>query len=188
MEYFLKAKHWQIFIIIVVMPFIISVLSDGFLIINENSKINIIFRSVIPLILTAFSTFWILIVSLGLQSKIPIYIKMDVKIFKLLYIIPLIFSVFFEELIDIFIGFSNNQEFKALITLLLIFTSILLIGYCYGYCAYFAAKTFKTVEQRRKVIFGNFSIEFFLFLFYPIGIWIIQPKINKIFANENSEK
>jgi hypothetical protein len=37
----------------------------------------------------------------------------------------------------------------------------------------------KTIELQREVTFSDFAGEFFLIWFYPVGIWIIQPKVNK---------
>ena len=54
------------------------------------------------------------------------------------------------------------------------------------YSLYFVAKTFKTVELQKEVNFGEFAGEFFMLWFYFIGIWIIQPKINKMSENENT--
>ena len=48
------------------------------------------------------------------------------------------------------------------------------------YSLYFVAKTFKTVELQREVTFSDFAGEFFMIWFFPIGIWVIQPKINKM--------
>ena len=48
------------------------------------------------------------------------------------------------------------------------------------YYLYFVAKTIKIAELQKKLEFVNFASEFFLIWFYPIGIWFIQPKINKI--------
>jgi bacteriorhodopsin len=48
------------------------------------------------------------------------------------------------------------------------------------YTLYFAAKTVKTVELQREVTFSDFAGEFFLIWFYPVGVWIIQPKVNKM--------
>ena len=52
--------------------------------------------------------------------------------------------------------------------------------FCIFYSLYFVAKTFKTVELQREVNFSDFAGEFFMIWFYPIGIWIVQPKINKM--------
>jgi hypothetical protein len=53
-----------------------------------------------------------------------------------------------------------------------------MFGFLYSF--YFVAKTFKTVELQREVAFSDFVGEFFLLLLFPIGVWIIQPKINKM--------
>ena len=45
---------------------------------------------------------------------------------------------------------------------------------------YFCSKTIKTVELQKEVFFGEFIGDFFGLWFYPIGIWFIQPKINKL--------
>jgi len=57
--------------------------------------------------------------------------------------------------------------------------------FCIFYCLYFTAKALKAVELQRPVTFGHFADEFFLLWCYPIGIWFIQPRINKLFDNTN---
>ena len=52
--------------------------------------------------------------------------------------------------------------------------------FCIFYCLYFVSKVFKTVELQRKVAFSDFAGEFFMIWFFIVGIWIIQPKINKM--------
>ena len=52
--------------------------------------------------------------------------------------------------------------------------------FCILYCFYFTAKTIKTAELERKVGFGDFVGEFLLLWFYPIGIWFLQPRVNKL--------
>jgi hypothetical protein len=34
---------------------------------------------------------------------------------------------------------------------------------------------------QKPVTFSDFAGEFFLIWFFPVGIWIIQPRINKLF-------
>jgi hypothetical protein len=52
--------------------------------------------------------------------------------------------------------------------------------FCIFYTLYFVAKTIKTVELQREVKFSDFAGEFFMIWFFPIGIWIVQPKINEM--------
>jgi len=56
--------------------------------------------------------------------------------------------------------------------------------FCIFYSLYFIAKELKSVELQKPVTFSDFAGEFFLLWFFPIGIWIIQPRINKIFESK----
>lgn len=48
------------------------------------------------------------------------------------------------------------------------------------YCLYFVAKTLKTIVLQREVSFLDYAGAFFLIWFFPIGIWIDQPTIDKM--------
>ena len=69
-----------------------------------------------------------------------------------------------------------------LISGLLYFTGTL----AFLFCIYYNAKLIKSVELKKEANFADFSSDFFLILFFPIGIWIIQPKLNKIIVNAES--
>ena len=49
------------------------------------------------------------------------------------------------------------------------------------YVLHTLAKCLVTVEQQRHVVFNDFFLEFILFWFWIVGIWILQPRINEIF-------
>jgi putative effector of murein hydrolase LrgA (UPF0299 family) len=59
--------------------------------------------------------------------------------------------------------------------------------FCMFYQLYFVSKTIKTAELKRKVTFSDYLGEFFMIWFFPIGIWIIQPKINRLFSAESTK-
>jgi len=40
-------------------------------------------------------------------------------------------------------------------------------------------------ERNNKVKFSGFSREFFLMWFFPIGLWFIQPRINKLYEKNH---
>ena len=50
----------------------------------------------------------------------------------------------------------------------------------------FVAKTIQTAESQRTVSFGDYIGNFFLIWFLPIGVWILQPKINELVATDPS--
>lgn len=107
---------------------------------------------------------------------------MNLKIFKLFLLIPVLYifiiSVF---LISLFSGLithnsSLNHGWMGLIIPIHLFSM-----FCIFYCLYFNAKSLKAVEWQRPVTFSDFAGEFFLIWFFPVGIWIIQPRINRLF-------
>lgn len=123
---------------------------------------------------------WFWSVGVGLQDKIPVNVKLKVKRFKVFLIFPLIYmfilsismGLLFKEVptntiaIESMVGIIIPMHFFAM--------------FCMFYSLYFVAKTFKTVELQREVSFSDFAGEFFTIWFFPIGIWILQPKINKM--------
>lgn len=192
---FLKAKHWQLFLLTFGIPMIFQFVMMGSMISNNSTqaKPNLVmmfnYMKVFPLIMIIFiGVFlgWFWSVAIGLQKKVPANIKMKVKKFKVLFFIPLIYILIFMTffsvaMVQLFESGSNKISFGS-VSVSGLFAVILplhlLSMFCIFYSFYFVAKTFKTVEIQREVKFGDFAGEFFLIWFYPIGIWIIQPKIN----------
>ena len=57
--------------------------------------------------------------------------------------------------------------------------------FCLFYGPYFVAKNLVMAERKQEVILPDFARLFFLLLFYPIGVWSIQPRVNKMFQDES---
>lgn len=135
-----------------------------------------------------FGWFWS--IGVGLQKFIPTDIKMKIKKFKILFFIPLVYILFILIVIGAtFYGISfGSNAVGGLVgkMLLFIIPMHLFSMFCIFYLLYFASKTIKTTEFKRTVTFGEFAGEFFLIWFFPIGIWIIQPRINKIASHKNT--
>lgn len=197
-ERFLKAKHWQIFILMIGIPMIFQFIMMFSMFSNfdmetnpDPEKIFSVFYF-FPIIMIAymsvfFSWFWS--IAIGLQNKVPKHIKMKVKKFKIFFFIPLIYI--FTLSIVIGFSFSSNQmnngifpsKFGFLIPIVILPLHLFSM-FCMFYMLYFCSKTIKTVELQKEVSFGDFMGEFFSLWFYPIGIWLIQPKINKLSMNK----
>ena len=188
-EKFLKAKHWQIFMLTFGLPIILEIIAMPFMIIGNNPMVimKIMPIMMIFFIVGFFGWFWA--IAIGLQNKVPTGIKMKVKKFKVFFLIPLIYII----LIFGFMGFAyggileNGQQpsggmiggLVGIIVPLHLFSM-----FCIFYCLYFVSKTFKTVELQREVTFSDFAGDFFMIWFFPIGVWIVQPKINKMIENK----
>jgi hypothetical protein len=193
-EKFLKAKHWQLFLLTFGIPIIFQFIMMGSMMSNIGTGTNpdptmmFSYMKLFPIMMIIFMGVffgWFWSVAIGLQSKIPENVKMKVKKFKIFFFIPMAYML----LITVFMGITMNgfmengsEPSGGLIgSLVAVIVPLHLFSmFCIFYSLYFVAKTFKTVELQREVSFSDFAGEFFLIWFYPIGIWIVQPKINKM--------
>ena len=44
----------------------------------------------------------------------------------------------------------------------------------------FPGKVLRSIEKKREANFGEYIGDFFLIFFLPIGIWFLQPRINRV--------
>lgn len=196
---FLNAKHWQLFTLMFGIPILLQIIIMISMFVNVDSNGNPdqtemlnIFK-ILPIIMLLyiglfFGWFWS--IGIGLQKFIPTDIKMKIKKFKIFFFIPLIYILFILIVIGTtFYGISYGSNAAGGIVgkmLLFIVPMHLFSMFCIFYLLYFVSKTIKTTELKRTVTFGEFAGDFFLIWFFPIGIWFIQPRINKIASDKNT--
>jgi hypothetical protein len=200
MKIFLRMKHWQLFSLLFVIPLIfqvIGIVSMSFL--KSPTILFMAFPTILLLYMFAFFS-WFYTLGTNLNRKLPDTVQMDLRKFKILLSIPIVYILlicFF--LFRLFINltemaasglpdpdtFSMVQRSWSLIALVtpLHFVSI----FCIFYSLYFIAKSLKVAEGQRAVVFNDFVGDFFLIWFFPVGVWIIQPRINKLFADDEEE-
>ncbi|KSA12091.1 hypothetical protein [Maribacter dokdonensis] len=197
-QFFLRLKHWQLFIVMLGLPIIYQLYfifeifgsrTHPMELVGEEGVTQVLNEryfhfDFLPYVLTLFSLVffgWFWSIAIGLQKNIPVDIEMKVKRFKAFFIIPLVYTIVFMMFIGglfsgmFTYGFSNSTWFLVIILPLHLFSM-----FCIFHTIYFVAKTIRTAELQRVVTFGDFAGEFFLLWFYIIGIWIIQPKVNRL--------
>jgi hypothetical protein len=191
MNLFLRAKHWQIFIFTFGIPFVFQII----LMVNIFSSIlqkhdpAVMFGyfKFFPLMMVVYmgALFgWLWSIGVGLQKLVPPGVQMKVIRFKVFFFIPLVYitalvffiASFFNS--DLLRGAQPDPAFFYIFPV--IFPLHLFSMFCIFYCLYFVAKTLKTVELQREVTFSDFLAEFFLVWFNFVGLWILQPRINKL--------
>jgi hypothetical protein len=172
---FLKAKHWQIFTVTIGLPFLIQIVLIPITIMGNDPMIMM---KMFPIIMILFCAIygWLWSIAIGLQQVIPVEFKLNVNKFKIFFLISIVYMIliliFFMSIINLD---GPNPGIFAVIVPIHLFSM-----FCLIYSLYFVAKTFKSAELQRKVTFSDFAGEFFMIWFFPIGIWIIQPKVNKL--------
>lgn len=202
---FLKAKHWQLFILMFAIPFLLQMILMMWMMSTMMSGIENeymepdsffqIFESfgyMLPIIMIFNMIFyfgWFWSIGVGLQKYVPSDVNLKVNRFKFTLIFPLIYITFIAIGISwIFSGIAADpnsfpQSISPLVFLIipLHFFSMA----CMFYNLYYVSKTLKTVELQREAKIGECLKEVILFWFYIVGIWILQPQINRIVSGEN---
>jgi len=179
MDIFLKGKAWQVFILLVVIPFGFQTGLMSF-VFSSDPNPALLFK-VMPLIMTVFIVvflLWFWSLGVKINSRIPTDIKPKSKFFKFSIIYSAVYGLVFQLFFISAASGSSQGGATAFI-----FPMHLLGMFCMFYALYFVAKNIATFEQAKVVKFSEFKGPFFLLWFFPIGIWFIQPRINRIYAN-----
>lgn len=157
-------------------------------------KIYIWVLKFLILILTAVVLYWLWSVATGLQNKVPKDLELNLSLFKIFFFIPVIyFCLFtFASILDaINITDQLSLRHKADITLTYGLSLVMnrfrfLILFSILYCLFFIIKTIRTIENGKSEKIISLIPDILLFCIYPIGIWFLQPRINRI-ANTDDD-
>jgi len=182
MRFFLYLKNWQVFLLtfgLFPLGFIFFSSLDK-LIFDENPYWNGFDALVLALLILqtlcmVLTNCWFYAIGTYLHKKYYynsfVLVVSRIGIYATIILSTLAFGV---------LPLMGIREF-ALISLAFLTSLVTLI-----YCSSFSARLLKMAELRRDVAFGEFLSEFFGFLFYPVGVWWLQPRINKIIDNERT--
>jgi hypothetical protein len=182
MTKFLTLKHWQLFMLLIGIPMILEFLLMGFLATTRDPRIIFIFFPIMMIIFGGLFFAWFYSLGTNLFKKLPETARMSLTRFKLFMFIPVAYILvillfMYGNFLNIASGGQPNPGIFALIIPVHLFSM-----FCLFYCLYFIAKALKTVEWQKPVTFGDYAGEFFLLWFFPVGVWILQPRINRLFA------
>ena len=181
---FLKAKHWQIFALVIGLPFLFQLLLMVFMFLNlpfQNgdfrSGIFVVLGFLPLLLILSLIVFigWFWSVGNGLQKFLPEGMQFEMKKFKFSLLFPFFYMLLLTMLIgNNFFGFSFITGIGRMF--FFIIPLHLLSMFCMGYLLYFVSKTIKSVEMQREARVNDHLGEFFMLWFFPLGIWVIQAK------------
>lgn len=166
MNIFLKMRAWELFFL-----FIIPVLA-GFLI-PKNLEHNLL--PFVNLLFFILIIGWLYSVGINANRLLIKEIQINDTFFRLNiayflgYVVVLFFNVGSLKSI-----LFDESSFAVLFSVYFIFAV--------SYCFYFSSKVLVMYEIKRNVSFNNHRKEFFLLIIFLIGIWILQPRINKLVA------
>jgi peptidoglycan/LPS O-acetylase OafA/YrhL len=167
MQFYLKARHWQIFLM----------LMFGLVINNYVVEDNPTLTTILNLAGYLIYFSWPLFVGHGLQEYIPRKVELTDTFFLINGFIAMA-----TYLVIMILSDGQGMTFNGVEAL-----PIFYVFYAFFYFLSFPGKSLRTIENKRLASLGEYIGDFFLVLFLPIGIWFLQPRINKIVEQQPDE-
>jgi len=188
MKKFLTLKHWQLFSLLIGIPVIFELILIGSIFSNFSSRNPvpdftgfIILFPIMMILFTALFFGWFYVLGTNLYKRLPDTARMSLTRFKVFLFFPALYILFLMVFMVGFAQYLVSARTPNPLIPLLIFPIHTFSMFCLFYCLYFNAKALKTVELQRPVTFSDYAGEFFLLWFFPVGVWILQPRINRLF-------
>lgn len=183
----LRLKHWQLFILLVGLPLLIQISVISYAVASRDLTPMLVLIPMASLLFVAIFLAWFYALGTKLHTKLPSTVSMNLKRFKLFLMIPVLYIPLLFALIafgmdDWLPAVISGNGFPVIFILLHLFSA-----FCMFYCMYFIAKELKATELQRPVSFNDFAGEFFLIWFFPIGVWFLQPRINRLFRSSQEQ-
>ncbi len=167
MNWILKIKHWQIFSLL--FPFLIIASIDF-----QGDFKNLYWINLIGI---AVFLIWSFLLTNELIKIVPKEFNLKTKFYYFNAIF--FFAIYFTAMI---LNRGNDAKFSGIYALIGLY-----IVYAFLQSFGFAGRIIKSMELNRKSKKRESIGYFFLLIFFPIGIWFLQPKINKL-INGTSEQ
>lgn len=121
---------------------------------------------------------WLWSMGTFLSSILPPMLRMKMGFFRF----ALIYSaLYLPVLIVVYQSLLLNPEPLAIIFPLHVFAT-----FCVFYLLYFVSKNLLLAETGKPVSFHQYAGPFFLIWFFPVGVWITQPRINRLYAERRN--
>ncbi len=192
---FLRAKHWQLFVPQLVIPFVTMIIFGIIATITisaveyntdrEGDQIWLVYCIPVIFILCGFIQFaWSWSIFTKLSKLVPKHIPLPLGRIKFFFVIPFLYfcilPFYIIFIIDTFDQQNEENLFLVAALGILVFVLHFFSIFCMIHTMYFSAKIIRSAELQRNARFSTFVGYFFLIWIFPVGIWFIQPKINAL--------
>ena len=170
MNLLLKAKHWQLFSLIIGPQILVNMMH------NNVGNFLEVFSKILNIGIV-LSWLWTVGVALVRNHQLDFkYYWFKISFFWLAFYFS--YSSFIN--LNIYISEIDGEwivkEWALWLPHLLFMISAI---YCFGFCG----RIIKTIELSRVATLRQYFGYGFLILLFPIGIWFLQPKLNRMIEN-----
>jgi hypothetical protein len=143
--------------------------------------VSLVGSIVLFVLIVVFS--WLFSIGKWANQHLPENQQKNLTLYTLSLIIPIVYIVL---LILVYFPTLNPDSIPQPPSWMFPLHMLSLAGIFYG--IWFSAKQYMALLKFQKVNFLIFSSAFFLMFIFPLGIWIIQPSVNKLFDKLDNSK
>jgi len=118
---------------------------------------------------------WLWCLGAFLNSLVAMRLRPKLSFFGFAIVYPPLYM-------PLFMAYFQSLSFKPLL-LLAIFPLHFFAMFCLLYDLYFVSKSLALAEKQRSVSLGDYLGYLCALWIFPVGVWIIQPRINRLYAN-----
>jgi hypothetical protein len=181
MDILLKLKHWQIFLLVVGIPIVIQFIQTIWIVASGNEVEAGSAPSLGLLIIIPLLIYYLWIQQVGKKfSRSEGSPPMKTKKF-LLSVWVSCFSNFFLFIYFWFYPYNlDRAEGEEVIPITVIALILFIALMTLFHCLSFMAKALVQLEREREITSSEFFSEFVMAVIFPIGIWLLQPRINQL--------
>jgi hypothetical protein len=174
----LKLKHWQVFIVLMTFMVLYYLTADSKFGTDNFSSIEL--RTTFGVIGQIVFFTWVLLLGLSLNR-----IKENPHHFsKVLLIISVLCCILGYGDLQLRALSSDSSSINETISLIL--SPLTFLGIIYTFKN--VSQSLKSIETGEKAKFKDYILDAILIFMFPIGIWFIQPRLNRIYKVTETTK
>ena len=175
MDFILRLKNWQLFLIIFILPWVIAI---GLTLIFKFDNIG--GRTTLGIYTVIYYAIFIVwnykVIKTFNKTKLILKPK-QIKRLDWLLIIFCFYAVFLIFQTNLYLeGNVLTRILSQIIILFSIYTFIFLV-----FCT---AKTLKGLQLKNDIRTSDIIIEMFVIFYFPVGVWWLQKKVNRLFIEK----
>ncbi len=168
MFFFLKARHWELFLMLS-LPTIMSLMFD------IPFKPLLVASIGLFLLLVLFA--WMFSIGYWCNRHLPETRRRHPLPFAIGLVLPIVYVLMYIFLYLPVLEQGGAPEKPPL--WLLPMHMLSMVGVFYG--LWYSARALKSLQENEDADFLIFSSTFFLFFIFPLGVWLIQPEVNRLY-------
>ena len=180
-SFFLRAKHWQLFLLLFLVPTILEIAAAQYAPEKVRSLKDLGPGGFVYLGLWFIGTVcifvWLWAMGSFLNSIQKLGVRLNLSFFRVALVFVSVYMVVFFPVVLI-----AEPPAQVIVPLHLFATS------CIFYAFYFVARSLATTNKGRQVSFRDYAKPLILLIIFPIGVWSIQPRINQLWTQKRNEE